>query len=164
MACRNDRFRSFVHIVSADGVARAYPARPVYVGEIRLSGFLYSDGPSMPCTCLAGSSHLGRSSLVYGTEAADEFDRLKRRKLARAVGWYWDFIGVIWIVLFVLLGFWQYHGPSTHLSPFKCNVERGKRRSAYVRALFSFSRTRSTSIAPACWGRALSRLFFWSPT
>lgn len=30
-----------------------------------------------------------------------------RRNLARSVGWYWHFMGVLWIVLFLLLGFWK---------------------------------------------------------
>jgi cytochrome c oxidase subunit 3 len=30
-----------------------------------------------------------------------------RRNLARSVGWYWHFMGILWIVLFLLLGFWK---------------------------------------------------------
>ena len=30
-----------------------------------------------------------------------------RRNLARSVGWYWHFMGGLWIVLLVLLGFWK---------------------------------------------------------
>lgn len=30
-----------------------------------------------------------------------------RRNLARSVGWYWHFMGVLWLVLFLLLGFWK---------------------------------------------------------
>lgn len=30
-----------------------------------------------------------------------------RRNLARSVGWYWHFMGFLWIVLFVMLGFWK---------------------------------------------------------
>ena len=39
------------------------------------------------------------------TFAADEI--VYRRNLGRAVGWYWHFMGGLWIVLFVLLGFWK---------------------------------------------------------
>lgn len=38
------------------------------------------------------------------TSAAKEVEY--RRNLARSVGWYWHFMGVLWLVLFVLLGFW----------------------------------------------------------
>lgn len=35
-------------------------------------------------------------------------DVVKRRvALAQVVGWYWHFMGLLWIVLFVLLGFWK---------------------------------------------------------
>lgn len=31
----------------------------------------------------------------------------KRVNLAQVVGWYWHFMGLLWIVLFVLLGYWK---------------------------------------------------------
>ena len=31
----------------------------------------------------------------------------RRIGLAQVVGWYWHFMGLLWIVLFVLLGFWK---------------------------------------------------------
>ncbi len=34
-------------------------------------------------------------------------DLAKRISFAQVVGWYWHFMGVLWIVLFVLLGFWK---------------------------------------------------------
>ena len=35
-------------------------------------------------------------------------EAIKRRvSLAQVVGWYWHFMGLLWIVLFVLLGFWK---------------------------------------------------------
>lgn len=30
-----------------------------------------------------------------------------RKSLAQVVGWYWHFLAILWIVLFVLLGFWK---------------------------------------------------------
>jgi cytochrome c oxidase subunit 3 len=38
---------------------------------------------------------------VYGPEL--EY----RKNLARSVGWYWHFMGILWVVLFLLLGFWK---------------------------------------------------------
>ena len=32
---------------------------------------------------------------------------VQARDLARSVGWYWHFMGGLWIVLFLLLGFWK---------------------------------------------------------
>jgi len=41
----------------------------------------------------------------HGSLSDDEITY--RRNLARSVGWYWHFMGALWIVLFVLLGFWK---------------------------------------------------------
>ncbi len=41
----------------------------------------------------------------YPTSDADVVKR--RVALAQVVGWYWHFMGLLWIVLFVLLGFWK---------------------------------------------------------
>ena len=34
-------------------------------------------------------------------------ENIYRRGLARSVGWYWHFMGLLWLVLFTLLGFWK---------------------------------------------------------
>jgi cytochrome c oxidase subunit III len=39
------------------------------------------------------------------TEAEKELER--RREIAGAVGWYWHFMGGLWLVLLFLLGFWK---------------------------------------------------------
>jgi len=39
------------------------------------------------------------------TESAKDIER--RRDIAGAVGWYWHFMGGLWLVLLVLLGFWK---------------------------------------------------------
>lgn len=41
----------------------------------------------------------------YPAASAEEF--MYRRNLARSVGWYWHFMGGLWIVLFLMLGFWK---------------------------------------------------------
>jgi heme/copper-type cytochrome/quinol oxidase subunit 3 len=56
---------------------------------------------------LGGIIALGSIVLNCWNGGGNERDRLKRRKLARVVGWYWHFMGAIWLVLFVLLGFWR---------------------------------------------------------
>ncbi|HEX6125023.1 MAG TPA: cytochrome c oxidase subunit 3, partial [Pyrinomonadaceae bacterium] len=40
-----------------------------------------------------------------GTRSAAELTY--RRNLTRSIGWYWHFMGALWIVLFILLGFWK---------------------------------------------------------
>lgn len=37
----------------------------------------------------------------------DDEELLKRQWFAKVVGWYWHFIGVLWLVLFALLGFYK---------------------------------------------------------
>jgi len=39
--------------------------------------------------------------------AVSEADQQRRVTLAQVIGWYWHFMGVIWIVLFIFLGFWK---------------------------------------------------------
>jgi cytochrome c oxidase subunit III len=41
----------------------------------------------------------------YPARSEAEVDR--RRALARSVGWYWHFMGGLWLVLFLMLGFWK---------------------------------------------------------
>jgi cytochrome c oxidase subunit 3 len=39
------------------------------------------------------------------TEAEKEIE--KRREISNAVGWYWHFMGALWLVLLLMLGFWK---------------------------------------------------------
>ncbi len=41
----------------------------------------------------------------YPTQKPDEI--IKRQTIAQVVGWYWHFMGALWLVLFTLLGFWK---------------------------------------------------------
>ena len=41
----------------------------------------------------------------FATEAEKEIER--RRDIAGAVGWYWHFMGGLWLVLLFLLGYWK---------------------------------------------------------
>ncbi len=56
---------------------------------------------------LGGIAALGSILLRawYPTESPSEI--VKRRTIAQVVGWYWHFMGVLWLALFVLLGFWK---------------------------------------------------------
>lgn len=48
-------------------------------------------------------------SIVLGSwyPPVGQLDRIRRRDLARSVGWYWHFMGILWVVLFLMLGFWK---------------------------------------------------------
>lgn len=39
--------------------------------------------------------------------ARGEAEIERRRALARSVGWYWHFMGGLWVILFLMLGFWK---------------------------------------------------------
>ena len=39
--------------------------------------------------------------------ARSEAQIVRRCALARSVGWYWHFMGALWVVLFLMLGFWK---------------------------------------------------------
>lgn len=54
----------------------------------------------------------GIISLVYivlktQTVTMDDEELLKRQWFTKVVGWYWHFIGVLWLILFLLLGFYK---------------------------------------------------------
>lgn len=54
----------------------------------------------------------GIISLVYmvlktQNVTMDEEELLKRQWFARVVAWYWHFMGILWILLFLLLGFYK---------------------------------------------------------
>ncbi len=70
-------------------------------------GFFYMLTAVHAAHVIGGIIALGtllRRSWRPATNGADE---LRRKTLAQVVGWYWHFIGVIWIVLFIFLGFWK---------------------------------------------------------
>lgn len=41
----------------------------------------------------------------YPAQSDAEIER--RQALARSVGWYWHFMGGLWVILFLMLGFWK---------------------------------------------------------
>lgn len=49
-----------------------------------------------------GSVVIGTWNVIYSDS---RWERL--RSLGQVVGWYWHFMGGIWLVLFILLGFWK---------------------------------------------------------
>jgi cytochrome c oxidase subunit 3 len=56
---------------------------------------------------LGGIIALGYVVLQNWQETAAEKVIERRRDISSAVGWYWHFMGGLWIVLLVLLGFWK---------------------------------------------------------
>lgn len=81
--------------------------RGVYLQSNPYAGFFYILTALHAIHVAGGIIALGYLVLmVWERERFDAgIDRI--RDVASAVGWYWHFMGVLWIVLFILLGFWK---------------------------------------------------------
>ena len=56
---------------------------------------------------LGGIIALGYVVLQNWLETSAEKELERRRDISNAVGWYWHFMGGLWLVLLALLGFWK---------------------------------------------------------
>lgn len=85
----------------------ALTARGLYIQGNPYAGFFFIMTAVHAVHVLGGIAALGAILLRnwYPTGRAEEIER--RRTVANVVGWYWHFMGALWIVLFVLLGFWK---------------------------------------------------------
>jgi cytochrome c oxidase subunit III len=81
--------------------------RGLYMHGNPFAGFFYILTAVHAVHVLGGIIALGSVLLRVWHSTANEEAILKRRSIAQVVGWYWHFMGGIWIVLFLLLGFWQ---------------------------------------------------------
>jgi cytochrome c oxidase subunit 3 len=81
--------------------------RGFYMQGNPYAGFFYILTAAHAIHVLGGIVALGAVLLRSWEDTAYGPERLYRRNLARSVGWYWHFMGVLWVVLFVLLGFWK---------------------------------------------------------
>lgn len=81
--------------------------RGLYMQGNPYAGFFYILTAAHAVHVIGGIVALGAVLLRnwYPTERGDELTY--RRNLARSVGWYWHFMGGLWVVLFILLGFWK---------------------------------------------------------
>lgn len=85
----------------------ALTKRGLYMHGNPYAGFFYILTAVHVAHVLGGIVALGSVVLRSWNAAGSEMEKAKRRNLARAVGWYWHFMGALWILLFVLLGFWR---------------------------------------------------------
>lgn len=115
---RNDHKRStrFLTLTTVLGAAfissqilawMALVNRGLYMSGNPYAGFFYMLTGIHALHVVGGIVALGAISLRARVATEFEPELTYRRNLARAVGWYWHFMGMIWIVLFVLLGFWK---------------------------------------------------------
>jgi len=82
-------------------------ARGLYMQGNPYAGFFYILTGIHAVHVLGGITALGAILLKSWYPTIRENEILKRRTLANVVGWYWHFMGVLWVILFVLLGFWK---------------------------------------------------------
>ena len=85
----------------------ALVGRGLYMSGNPYAGFFYILTGIHAAHVLGGVIALGAIILRTATPTEYGPELEYRRNLARSVGWYWHFMGFIWIVLFILLGFWK---------------------------------------------------------
>ena len=82
-------------------------ARGLYVQSNPYAGFFYILTAVHAVHVLGGITALGSVLLRSWYPTSNPANIAKREALAQVVGWYWHFMGGLWIVLFILLGFWK---------------------------------------------------------
>ncbi len=85
----------------------ALNARGLYMEGNPYAGFFYILTAVHAVHVIGGILALGTILLRNQTPTESLVEITKRQTLAQVVGWYWHFMGVLWLVLFVLLGFWK---------------------------------------------------------
>jgi cytochrome c oxidase subunit 3 len=81
--------------------------RGFYMSGNPYAGFFYILTAIHAVHVLGGITALGSVLLRTWLPAYDDETIAARTALASVVGWYWHFMGALWIILFVLLGFWK---------------------------------------------------------
>jgi cytochrome c oxidase subunit 3 len=82
-------------------------SRGLYIKGNSYIGFFYILTAVHAVHVVGGMIALGSILLRVWYPTANDGAVVKRRTLAQVIGWYWHFMGGIWLVLFVLLGFWK---------------------------------------------------------
>ena len=81
--------------------------RGMYMRGNPYAGFFYILTAAHAVHVLGGMIALGAILRRSWYPAVNEVEHTYRLNVANAVGWYWHLIGALWIVLFLLLGFWK---------------------------------------------------------
>lgn len=85
----------------------ALVSRGLYMQGNPYAGFFYILTAVHAVHVIGGIIALGATLLRSWDHTDKEAEQSYRTNLARSVGWYWHFMGSLWIVLFILLGFWK---------------------------------------------------------
>jgi cytochrome c oxidase subunit III len=81
--------------------------RGLYMSGNPYAGFFYILTAAHVVHVAGGIVALGSIVIKSWVPVASEHDSTRRRDLARSVGWYWHFMGGLWVVLLLMLGFWR---------------------------------------------------------
>ncbi len=81
--------------------------RGVYVESNPYAGFFYILTGVHALHVIGGIAILGYVVLRTWQKTSSNEELSKRKTISNAVGWYWHFMDALWIVLFLLLGFWK---------------------------------------------------------
>lgn len=81
--------------------------RGVYVQSNPYAGFFYILTAVHAVHVIGGIIALGAIVLRTWETTSSDLELTKRQQLSNAVAWYWHFMDGLWVVLFLLLGFWK---------------------------------------------------------
>jgi cytochrome c oxidase subunit 3 len=81
--------------------------RGVYLESNPYAGFFYLLTAVHAVHVFAGIAALGYVVLRTWDKSNFDLEIIKRRQIANAVGWFWHCLDGLWIILFLLLGFWK---------------------------------------------------------
>jgi cytochrome c oxidase subunit III len=81
--------------------------RGFYMGGNPYAGFFYILTAAHLIHVAGGIVALSAILLRSWYPAMSDEEVIRRRQLARSVGWYWHFMGALWVLLFIMLGLWK---------------------------------------------------------
>lgn len=81
--------------------------RGLYMRGNPYAGFFYILTGAHAIHVIGGMIAIGSVLRRSWYAAVNDAEHIYRLNLAKAVGWYWHLMGGLWIVLFLLLGFWK---------------------------------------------------------
>ena len=81
--------------------------RGLYMSGNPYAGFFYILTAVHAVHVVGGISALGSVLLRSWNPTESRMGLQRRAAIAKVVGWYWHFMGALWVILFVLLGFWK---------------------------------------------------------
>jgi cytochrome c oxidase subunit 3 len=81
--------------------------RGYYMRGNPYAGFFYILTAAHAIHVIGGIIALGAALLRSWNPSRSDSEQYYRATLATSVGWYWHFMGALWVALFLLLGFWK---------------------------------------------------------